>query len=184
MLRSNQTIERVLPAARLAAIVGVVIAVIGLTGHYVAWPLISAALGPTVYVFAAHPNSESTRVRNAMVGHIVGASAGLASLAAFGLWNAPALIGHGYVSWSRVGAVVMAIMLTLFVLELVRIHHPPAGATSLLISTGLAHPGSGLYGLLAGLALVILIGPMVSKFVSKSAPVREGAPSTSPDQVE
>ncbi len=165
---------RVRSGLEFAFIAGAVIAVVAVGSHYIGWPLVTAALGPTIYFFAAHPHSETTAIRNAVTGHAVGAAAGLASLAVFGLWSVRGIADKGYLSWSRVGAVIMAIALTLFVLELIDTHHAPAGATSLLVATGLARPGPPLYGLLVGLAIVILIGPAISRVVAGGLPDREG----------
>ena len=45
--------------------------------------------------------------------------------------------------------------LTLLVLELIEAPHPPAAATALLITAGIARPGPPLYGMLVGLLLLI-----------------------------
>jgi hypothetical protein len=157
--------ERLVAGIRFAVIVGVAIAASGLSGHEVGWPAITAALGPTAYVFAAHPDSEAARWRNAVLGHGVGVAAGLASLAVFGLWDAAGQAAVGHPTWPEVGAATMAICVTLMALELVRSHHAPAGATSLLVATGLATPGTRLDGLLLGLVVVLIVGPVAGRWL-------------------
>jgi hypothetical protein len=155
--------ERVLTGLRFALLAGVSLAVVGAVGRGLAWPALTATLGPTAYVFAAHPGSESGRVRNATLGHAVGIGCGLAMLAAFGLWSAPSLAQTGYPTWAHVGAAAVAAGLTLFFLEVADAHHSPAAATALLVATGLAKPGRPLFGLVAGLAVLILAAPVLSR---------------------
>jgi hypothetical protein len=154
--------NRALTGVRFGIIVGVAIAASGAVGRYIEWPAITAALGPTSYVFAAHPRSEGARLRNAVIGHGVGVAAGLAALAIFGLWGVPGETLVGYPTWPRIGAAVVGIAVTLVVLEMVGSHHAPAGATALLVATGLAAPGRPLYGLLVGLAVTLVLGPVVT----------------------
>jgi hypothetical protein len=49
------------------------------------------------------------------------------------------------------------------ILELLHCHHAPAAATVLLITTGLARPGSPLIGLVVGLGIVIVVGPLCAR---------------------
>jgi len=161
--------ERARVGVRFAIIVGVALALCGLAGHLIGWPVISSTLGPTAYVFAAHPDSEAAHWRNALLGHTVGLGAGLGALAAFGLWTRPGEATIGFPTWAQVGAASLAIAVTLVALELARSHHAPAGATSLLVATGLAAPGRPLDGLLVGLALVLVLGPVIGRVLPSAA---------------
>lgn len=155
--------ERAVVGMRFAIIVVVSIAVAGLAGDITNWPTITSVLGPTAYVFAAHPESETARLRNAIVGHGAGVATGLAALAVFGLWGTPTAPPTVFPSWPRVGAAAAAVAATLIALELARSHHAPAGATALLVATGLAAPGPRLDGLLVGLVLVLVFSPVVGR---------------------
>jgi len=154
---------RALVACRYLVITGVLVAVVGIGGRYLSPPLLTSALGPTAYVFAAHPHSESARFRNAALGHAVAVGAGLASLSAFGLLHAPSVSTSGAPSLRQAAAAAAAAGFTVFVLEILRSHHAPAAATALLIVTGLADPGKPLIGLVLGLALVVAAGPLVGR---------------------
>ncbi|MHB1924198.1 MAG: hypothetical protein ACYCSJ_05880 [Acidimicrobiales bacterium] len=88
---------------------------------------------------------------------------GLATLAAFGLWSHPSVSTDGYPGLLQAGAAAVGVGLTLVLQHLVGSHHAFAAATSLLITTGLARPGNPLYGLLIGLTLVILGGPLLGR---------------------
>lgn len=150
-------------AVRYLVLTGVLVGVVGVVGHWLAWPLITSTVGPTAYVFAAHPESETSRFRNAAIGHSVAVGAGLVSLAAFGLWHHASVSAKGAPTWDQVAAAVVASAITVAVLEIAGSHHAPAAATALLIATGLAKPGAPLIGLVLGLAIVIAIGPLLGR---------------------
>ena len=128
-------------AIRLGVLGGLGITVIGIADHYWKFPLLTAALGPTIYVLVAHPDSEAAHVRNAVIGHASGIGSGLLALAAFGLWDAPSVNQIGHSSFSQAGANGLAVALTLISLHIFNAHHAPAAATTVLIATGLAHRG-------------------------------------------
>lgn len=141
----------------------VVLAIVGLAGRFMRWPLLTTTLGPTLYVFLAHPDTEPARLRSAVVGHSTAVTAGLVALAVFGLWNAPSLAVLGHATWRQALAAGGAVGVTLAVLELTRTHHAPSAATALLVATGISHPGKPLFGLLIGLGGIIAISPWLGR---------------------
>lgn len=148
--------ERLGFALRLAVICGTAIGAVGLVDHLSRWPLLTSALGPTAYLLVAHPRSVSARLRNAMVGHSVGVGAGLAALCVFGLFDAPSVGVVGHAGLRQAGSAALAVGITLFLLHSLRAHHAPAAATALLVATDQAKVGPPLYGLLIGLAAILL----------------------------
>jgi hypothetical protein len=167
-MAGHGTVPAVLRAVRLAAAAGAVLVVVGVIDRYGHWPLLTATLGPTAYLFAAHPSDEASRRRNAIVGHGVAVLAALAALAIFGLWHEPSEAVLGHVTLSQAFATGAALAATLLILELVDCHHAPAAATAVLITTGLAHPGRDLLALVGGLAVLIILSPLLGW-----APARE-----------
>jgi hypothetical protein len=163
--------RRVLLGLRLAVLAGLLLAAVGVAGHVVGasgaravggtW--LTTALGPTAYVLLAHPRSVTSRLRNAVVGHVAGVLAGLLALAVFGLWSAPSIVETHRESLAQVGAQGVAIALTLLVLTVADAHHAPAGATTLLVASGIARPGPELVGLLIGLAIVLALAPLLAR---------------------
>ena len=154
---------RVVLGLRYLLLTGVLIGVVGIAGRFLAWPLLTSTVGPTAYVFAAHPRTEPARFRNALIGHGVAIACGLGALAAFGLVRYPSLSETGTPSAAQVAAAVLGVGLTVFFLELAGSHHAPSAATALLITTGLAKPGAPLIGLVLGLAIVIALGPLIGR---------------------
>jgi HPP family len=142
---------------------GMLVGAVGVAGHYLAWPLLTSTIGPTAYVFAAHPRSDAARFWNAVAGHAVAIACGLGALFVFGLVRRPSASESIAPAWAQVAAAVVAVGLTVFLLELVGSHHAPSAATALLITTGLARPGAPLIGLVLGLAIVIALGPLIGR---------------------
>lgn len=162
-------LRRVAVGLRFLVLTSALVLVIGLSGRLLYWPLLTATVGPTAYVFVAHPRSSTAKFRNALLGHGIAAAAGLGSLVAFGLLHRPAGTMTAGPSLAEVGAAVTAVGFTVFLLELVGSHHAPAAATAIIISTGLAQPGKPLLGLLLGLAVVIVLGRLVGRLPSAQA---------------
>ena len=161
-VRQHPALGAALRAARVAAVAGGSLAVVGLVDHYGQWPLLTATLGPTAYLFAAHPEQPTSRRRNAIVGHSVAILVGLAALGIFGIWHQPSAALLGHVRLSQAVASAAALSATLFLLEISDRHHAPAAATVLLITTGLAQPGRPLLGLVCGLGLLIVLSPFLA----------------------
>jgi hypothetical protein len=168
---------RVATALRYLCLTAVLVGVVGVAGRLLFWPLLTSTVGPTAYVFAAHPQSESARFRNAVVGHGVAIGTGVGALWAFGLINHPSVSATGAPSLVQVAASAVAVGVTLFILEILGSHHAPSAATALLISTGLARPGSPLIGLILGLAIVLALGPLCSRIpIARATASRETVP--------
>lgn len=171
-MSASGTTERVAPgrvrtrvAIRLLVMAVLLLGVIGLAGHFLKLTLLASSLGPTAYVLLAHPHSVTARLRNGVIGHAAAVAWGLACLAVLGLWHHPSVVQQGHASLAQVAASALATGLTLATLEVLNAHHAPAAATALLITSGIAHPGPPLYGLLIGLAAVFAAGPMLTRLM-------------------
>lgn len=144
-----------LSGLRLFILAAALVATVGAVGQGVGLVMLTTAVGPTAYILLAAPGNESTRLYNALLGHACATVCGLAFLAAFGLWNAPSVPARHHETWPQIGAQALAVGTTLLLLALLDAHHAPAATTALLITSGIARPGPPLYGMLAGLALLI-----------------------------
>lgn len=152
---------RLVSGVRLLALVATALLGIGLAARYLRMGLLTSTLGPTAYVFAAHPETEAARVRNAAVGHATAVASALASLAIFGLFGARLPTSSVSFGLRQDGAIALAVGLTLVVLELFRSHHAPSAATAILVASGLASPGPKLFGLVVGLACLMVAAPVL-----------------------
>lgn len=99
-------------------------------------PFIFPSLGPTAFLLFYTPTAPAASPRNTLAGHLIGALAGWLSLVIFGLTAAPPALSAG-VDWPRVGAAALSLALTSGLMVLLRVPHPPAGATTLIVSLGL-----------------------------------------------
>lgn len=111
------------------------IGLLAAVAHVSQSPFIFPSLGPTAFLLFYRPTAESSSPRHALLGHFIGAAAGWLSLAAFGLLDAPPALEAG-VSWARVGAAALSLGGTSALMVLFRAAHPPAGATTLIVSLG------------------------------------------------
>ncbi|MBR7830906.1 HPP family protein [Actinospica sp. MGRD01-02] len=171
---------------RLLVLSAAVLMAVGFLGHWVGLVMLTTTLGPTAYLLLAQPENEQARVRSAVLGHGAATACGLAMLAAFGLWNARSVAVVHRESPAQILAQALAVGATLLVLTLLDAHHPPAAATALLITSGIARPGLPLFGMLAGLAALIALSAALSlatrRSTSRHDPEPKGTRPCSPDR--
>lgn len=99
-------------------------------------PFVFPSLGPTAFLFFFAPTSPTASPRHALLGHAIGIACGWGSLVATGLLHAGPALTTG-VDGPRVLAAALSLALTGAVMILLRAAHPPAGATTLIISLGI-----------------------------------------------
>ena len=116
-------------------------------------PFVFPSLGPTAYLFFFTPLAESASPRNAVLGHAIGLLCGFAAYRVTGMHPFPEGFG-GEVYWPRILASALALALTGAIMVLLRVNHPPAGATTMIVSLGiLAKPE---YLVIIEIAVVLL----------------------------
>ena len=99
-------------------------------------PFIFPSLGPTAFLFFYTPTAPAASPRNTLTGHAIGVLAGYFSLVVTGLTMAGPALAVG-VTWPRVIAAALSLGLTSGLMVLFKVPHPPAGATTLIISLGI-----------------------------------------------
>jgi CBS domain-containing membrane protein len=118
-------------------------------------PFIFPSLGPTAFLFFYTPLAPTASPRNTLVGHTIGVLAGYFSLVVTGLTAAGPALAVG-VTWPRVIAAALSLGLTAGVMVLFKSPHPPAGATTLIISLGILTKPWQLLLLLVAVVLLTL----------------------------
>jgi CBS domain-containing membrane protein len=104
-------------------------------------PFVFPSLGPTAYLFFFTPLAESASPRNAILGHAIGLICGFAAYKVTGMHPFPEGFA-GEVYWPRILASALALSFTGATMVLLHVNHPPAGATTMIVSLGiLAKPG-------------------------------------------
>lgn len=143
----------------------VVLALAGTVGVALQLPWLFPSLGPTVMLFFESPEQPSARPSNTLIGHLTGLAFGVICLYALGLQGSPPAPSSGLtVSYAAAGA--MSVALTTLALTWIRRPHPPAGATTLVVSLGiltsppqlLSMAGAVLLVTAAGWGLNVLLG--------------------------
>ena len=99
-------------------------------------PFVFPSLGPTAFLFFFTPRAPAASPRHTIYGHAIGIVCGYGALWLFGLQHAPPAMATG-VSAARVGAAALSLASTGALMILLKAAHPPAGATTLIISLGI-----------------------------------------------
>jgi len=158
-----------LPLGLLALINGTVsIGLMALAAQLTHEPLVFPSLGPTAFLLFYRPHADASSPRNALIGHLVGALSGLAALAVFGLLGQGPALAH--VTTARIGAAAMSLGLTAAGMIWLGVPHPPAGATTLIVSLGFLHTPKAAAVLMAGVALLVAQGFLVNRWAGIDYP--------------
>lgn len=123
-------------------------------------PFIFPSLGATAFLLFFTPTTPAASPRNALCGHAIGIACGYGALWVTGLQHAgPAIVSE--LGWTRILATALSLATTGALMILWNVPHPPAGATTLIVSLGLVRGPAYLVileaavGLLVGQAVVI-----------------------------
>jgi len=134
-------------------------------------PLLFPSLGPSAFVLATWPDGEESDAERVVLSHVLGVVAGL---------FAYHLLAHGHVVTEAVrplspqgfwlaASSVAAIALTVEGMEFFDVRHPPACATTLIVSLGL------LSSVVEGLFVVVaVVGLVAVQAVVTASPGRTG----------
>jgi CBS domain-containing membrane protein len=114
----------------------ITIGLLGLLALLTESPFVFPSLGPTAYLFFFSPMAEVSSPRNAILGHAIGLVCGYAAFALAVASSPPFGINPG-VHGPRLLAAALSLSATGALMALLRISHPPAGATTLIVSLGI-----------------------------------------------
>jgi CBS-domain-containing membrane protein len=148
----------------------VVLALVGVIGLVVKRPFLFPSLGPTVMLFFDSPTEPSAAPRNTLIGHGVGILAGLLCLHLFRLADHPPVTVEG-LSGARIAAAALSVGLTVLVLRLLDTSHPPAGATTLIVSLGLLTSRSEILSIVLAIVLVTFAAVAMNRAFGRPQPV-------------
>jgi HPP family len=130
--------------------------VAGLVGILLHQPWLFPSLGPTVLVLLETPGQPAAHPRHVLVGHVVAVAAGYLALVVTGLRAAPSVLQAGLDGRFVVSAMI-ALAVTALVLQLLRLPHSPAGATTLVVGLGILKTPGDLVVIVLAVVLVTLI---------------------------
>ncbi len=118
-------------------------------------PFVFPSLGPTAFLFFFTPTLPTASPRNTLLGHAIGIGCGYGALLLMGLEHAPPAMMVG-VDLHRVLAAALSLAATGALMILFKAAHPPAGATTLIISLGMVTRPSYLVVIEIAVALLTL----------------------------
>ncbi len=133
-------------------------------------PFIFPSLGPTAFLFFYTPTAPAASPRNTVLGHGIGVLAGYFSLVVTGLTAAGPALAVG-VTGPRVVAAGLSLGLTAGLMVLLRAPHPPAGATTLIISLGILTKPWQLAVLMGAVVLLIAQALVINRLAGLPYPL-------------
>lgn len=146
----------------------------------VAWatgqPFIFPSLGPTAFLLFYTPTNPAASPRNTIIGHAVGAAAGYLALVIFGLTNDPPALATEVTS-GRIAAAAVSLALTSAVMVWLKAPHPPAGATTLIVSLGILRELDQLAILMLAVILLTAQGLVINRLADIDYPTWRANPA-------
>ncbi len=133
-------------------------------------PLLFPSLGPTAFLLFYTPLTPAASPRNTLMGHLIGALAGYLGLVLFGLTDAGFVAGEPLTS-ARIGAAAVSLGLTSGMMVWLKVPHPPAGATTLIVALGILREPWQLAVLMLAVLLLIVQGFVINRLAGLPYPV-------------
>jgi CBS domain-containing membrane protein len=138
-------------------------------------PFVFPSLGPTAFLLFYTPLVPAASPRNTVCGHFIGAASGYVALVVFGLTDDPPALASS-VTGARVGAAALSLALTSGVMVWTRVPHPPAGATTLIVSLGILREPEQLAVLMLAVVLLVMQGFVINRLAGIRYPVWSSRP--------
>ena len=133
-------------------------------------PFVFPSLGPTAFLFFFTPMLPAASPRNTLLGHAIGIACGYGALLLLGLEHAPPAMTAG-VDLDRVLAAALSLAATGSLMILFKAAHPPAGATTLIISLGIVTRPSYLVVIEVAVALLTLQAFAINRLAGIAYPL-------------
>lgn len=144
-----------------------VLAVVAMVSHV---PFVFPSLGPTAFLFFFTPLAPTASPRNTLCGHAIGVLCGYGALWVTGLRDAAPASAVG-VDEARVVAAALSLAATGALMILARAAHPPAGATTLIISLGIVTRPFHLLVIEVAVALLVLQAIAINRLAGIDYPL-------------
>ncbi|MEO8601325.1 MAG: HPP family protein [bacterium] len=132
-------------------------------------PFIFPSLGPTAFLLFYTPTQPTASPRNTLGGHLIGVLAGYLALVVFGLTERSPALAVG-IDWANVGAAALSLGLTSGAMVWFKVPHPPAGATTLIVSLGILREPWQLAVLMLAVALLVVQGLVINRLAGIDYP--------------
>jgi CBS-domain-containing membrane protein len=141
-------------------------------------PFVFPSLGPTAFLFFFDPRAPSASPHHAVIGHAIGILCGYGSLLLLDLEHSGSALALG-MTWPRVLAAALSLASTGALMILFNAAHPPAGATTLIISLGAITGVTHMIVIEVALVLLVVQAIVINRLAGLDYPLwrpRERAP--------
>lgn len=155
----------------------IAIAAMSLVALVTGEPFVFPSLGPTAFLLFYTPLTPAASPRNTLAGHLIGAAAGYLALVVFGLVHDPPALASA-VTAARVGAAGLSLGLTSGAMVWAGVPHPPAGATTLIVSLGILREPEQLGVLMVAVVLLVVQGFAINRLAGIDYPLWSPPPPT------
>jgi CBS-domain-containing membrane protein len=157
----------------LYSLIGILLAagIAGIAALVFRQPLLFPSVGPSAYLAFETPTDSAATPRNALIGHGLALLVALGALQIFGMANHPSALAEG-MTLNRLLAAVLALAVTSAILVLLDAMHPPAGATSLIVTLGLLKGLQGALVIAIGVLIVVLASALINRALGVRMPLR------------
>ncbi len=146
--------------------IGIMTVLAGLTNSDLIFP----SLGPTAFLFFYSPTAPSASPRNAVLGHLIGMVMGYLSLVVTGLTLSGPALAVG-ITGPRVIAVALSLALTNALMVLFDASHPPAAATTLIVSLSIISKPLELAEIMLAVVLLTLQAIIINRLAGIAYPL-------------
>jgi CBS domain-containing membrane protein len=150
-----------------------VLALLALMSHN---PFVFPSLGPTAYLLFFSPLGKTSSPRNTILGHAIGLICGYAAFVVTGAGGLPFGV-HPGIFWPRILAAALSLSATGAFMVLFDVSHPPAGATTLIVSLGIISRPSELIIIEAAVFLLVAQALVINRLAGLPYPLWNAAPS-------
>src|SRR5215469_15148208 len=139
-------------------------------------PFIFPSLGATAFLVFFTPTTPAASPRNALCGHAIGIACGYGALWLTGLQHAgPAIMTE--LGWARILATALSLAATGALMIRLNVPHPPAGATTLIVSLGVVSRPAYLLVLEAAVGLLVAQAIIINRLTGVRYPLWASIPA-------
>ena len=139
-------------------------------------PFIFPSLGATAFLVFFTPTTPAASPRNTLCGHAIGIACGYAALWVTGLQLAgPAIVTE--LGWTRILATALSLATAGALMIRLNVPHPPAAATTLIVSLGLVSRPAYLVVLEAAVGLLVAQAIIINRLTGVRYPFWASVPA-------
>jgi CBS domain-containing membrane protein len=153
-----------------------VLALLALMSHN---PFVFPSLGPTAYLLFFSPLGKTSSPRNTILGHAIGLICGYAAFVVTGAGALPFGV-HPGIFWPRILAAALSLSATGAFMVLLDVSHPPAGATTLIVSLGIISMPSELVIIEVAVFLLVAQALVINRLAGLPYPLWNAGGSVKP----